>query len=47
MGTAPPDSFFQHVFIEFCYVPDDGDTGVQRHGPRLRESDRLVGEVST
>ena len=39
---APSDSFFQQVFIEFCYVTDGRDTGIQRNGPCCRESCNLV-----
>lgn len=41
-SVAPSDSFFQQVFIEFCYVTDGRDTGIQRNGPCCRESCNLV-----
>ena len=40
---APFDSFFQHVFIEFCYISDGGDTGIRRNGPCHQEYCKLVG----
>lgn len=37
------DIFILQVFIESYYIPDNGDTEIQRHGPCPPKSYKLVG----
>lgn len=44
-GVITSDVFILQVFIESYYIPDNGDTEIQRYGPCPQESYKLVGRV--